>query len=63
MVIAIVGVFDDMFDSYGTAEECELLTICVERFVPTCVYILIKSLHVQGMSQTIKHHKGYIFGM
>jgi hypothetical protein len=46
MVIAIATIFDDMFDSYGTAEECELLTNCIERFVPTRVNIFVKSLHV-----------------
>ncbi|CAN6231561.1 unnamed protein product [Urochloa humidicola] len=32
MVIAIATIFDDMFDSYGTTEECELLTNCIERW-------------------------------
>ncbi|RLM79302.1 beta-sesquiphellandrene synthase-like [Panicum miliaceum] len=32
MMIAIIGIFDDMFDSYGTMEECELLTNCIERW-------------------------------
>jgi hypothetical protein len=36
MVIAIATIFDDMFDSYGTMEECELLTNCMERFVQAC---------------------------
>ncbi|TVU30135.1 hypothetical protein EJB05_21742, partial [Eragrostis curvula] len=31
MVIAIVGVFYDIYDSYGTAEDCELFTKCIER--------------------------------
>lgn len=35
MIIAIVTLLDDMFDSYGTPEECELLTNCIERFVFT----------------------------
>lgn len=32
MVIAIATIFDDIFDSYGTREECELFTKCIERF-------------------------------
>ncbi|KAL6640259.1 hypothetical protein ACP70R_022108 [Stipagrostis hirtigluma subsp. patula] len=32
MMIAIATIFDDMFDSYGTSEECELLTKCIERW-------------------------------
>ncbi|RCV06299.1 hypothetical protein SETIT_1G151900v2 [Setaria italica] len=32
MVISIATIFDDMFDSYGTVEECELLTNCIERW-------------------------------
>jgi len=35
MIIAIVTLLDDIFDSYGTLEECELLTNCIERFVLT----------------------------
>ena len=36
MVIAIATIFDDTFDSYGTMEECQLLTNCMERFVRAC---------------------------
>uniref|UniRef100_A0A0D9YRW4 Uncharacterized protein n=1 Tax=Oryza glumipatula TaxID=40148 RepID=A0A0D9YRW4_9ORYZ len=31
-VISIATIFDDTFDSYGTIEECELFTKCLERF-------------------------------
>ena len=33
MVIAIVTLLDDIYDSYATPEECEILTKCIERFV------------------------------
>ncbi|KAG2658293.1 hypothetical protein PVAP13_1KG250100 [Panicum virgatum] len=32
MMIAIIAIFDDIFDYYGTMEACELLTNCVERW-------------------------------
>nr|QLR06791.1 terpene synthase clade-III-ancestor [synthetic construct] len=31
-VIAIVTILDDIYDSYGTPEECELLTKCIESW-------------------------------
>ncbi|KAL6619823.1 hypothetical protein ACP70R_034962 [Stipagrostis hirtigluma subsp. patula] len=31
MIIAIVTLLDDIYDSYGTSEECELFTKCIER--------------------------------
>ena len=33
MIIAIVTLLDDIYDSYATPEECEILTKCIERFV------------------------------
>jgi hypothetical protein len=33
MVFSIVVLFDDIYDSYATPEECELFTKCIERFV------------------------------
>ncbi|TVU30124.1 hypothetical protein EJB05_21731 [Eragrostis curvula] len=35
MVIAIVTLFDDIYDSYGTAEECEIFTKCIESWDTT----------------------------
>jgi hypothetical protein len=32
MVIAIVTLLDDIFDSFATPQECEILTNCIERF-------------------------------
>lgn len=32
-VIAIVSLLDDTYDVYGTPQECELFTECIERFV------------------------------
>lgn len=34
MIIAIVTLLDDIYDSYGSPEECDILTNCIERFVP-----------------------------
>ncbi|GJM84974.1 hypothetical protein PR202_ga00696 [Eleusine coracana subsp. coracana] len=31
-VIAIATIFDDIYDSYGTSQECELFTKCIERW-------------------------------
>jgi hypothetical protein len=33
MIIAIATLLDDIYDSYATPEECEILTQCIERFV------------------------------
>jgi hypothetical protein len=33
MIIAIVTLLDDIYDSYATPEECELLNKCIQRFV------------------------------
>ena len=33
MIIAIVTLLDDIYDSYATPKECEMLTKCIERFV------------------------------
>jgi hypothetical protein len=32
-VLAIVSLLDDTYDVYGTSQECELFTKCIERFV------------------------------
>ena len=32
-VLAIVSLLDDTYDVYGTSEESELFTKCIERFV------------------------------
>ena len=32
-VLAIVSILDDTYDVYGTLQECELFTSCVERYV------------------------------
>jgi hypothetical protein len=32
-VMAIISIVDDIYDVYGTSEECELFTRCIERYV------------------------------
>ncbi|GJM84973.1 hypothetical protein PR202_ga00693 [Eleusine coracana subsp. coracana] len=32
MMLAIIALLDDIYDSYGTAEDCELFTKCMERY-------------------------------
>ena len=32
-VLAIVSLLDDTYDVYGTSQECELFTKCIERYV------------------------------
>ncbi|KAF8728862.1 hypothetical protein HU200_018151 [Digitaria exilis] len=34
-VLAIVSILDDTYDVYGTSQECELFTKCVERWDPS----------------------------
>jgi hypothetical protein len=33
MILSIVTLLDDTYDSYATPEECEIFTKCIERFV------------------------------
>lgn len=33
MVMATIVILDDIYDAYGTSEECELFTKCIEWFV------------------------------
>lgn len=42
MVIAIVTHLDDIYDIYGSTEECEVFTRCMERFVSS-IYIYLYS--------------------
>ncbi|KAG2650748.1 alpha-terpineol synthase, chloroplastic-like [Panicum virgatum] len=51
MVIAIATIFDDTFDSYGTMEECQLLTNCMERW---------DTKFADGLPECMKHALGKI---
>ncbi|OEL13124.1 Beta-sesquiphellandrene synthase [Dichanthelium oligosanthes] len=43
-VLAIVSILDDTYDVYGTLQECELFTKCIERFVFSSDRLKLKSL-------------------
>lgn len=36
MVFSTILILDDIYDVYGTSQQCELFTKCIERFVPSC---------------------------
>nr|CAB3463622.1 unnamed protein product [Digitaria exilis] len=40
MIIAIATIFDDIYDSYATPEECELFTKCIESWDGKAAYEL-----------------------
>jgi hypothetical protein len=46
MIIAIVTLLDDIYDSYATPEECELLTKCIQRFV---LLPFLKNIFILGL--------------
>ncbi|XP_062201538.1 alpha-terpineol synthase, chloroplastic-like isoform X2 [Phragmites australis] len=68
MVIAIITILDDMYDSYGTLEECELLTKCLERWdkkaahdLPECMKFALGKIldSYQTIEQELAHEEKY----
>ncbi|XP_062200557.1 alpha-terpineol synthase, chloroplastic-like [Phragmites australis] len=68
MVIAIITILDDMYDSYGTSEECELLTKCLERWdkkaahdLPECMKFALGKIldSYQTIEQELAHEEKY----
>ncbi|CAL4903312.1 unnamed protein product [Urochloa decumbens] len=60
MIIAIVTLLDDIYDSYATPEECELLTKCIESWdakaahdLPECMKFALGK--ILGSYQTIEN--------
>ncbi|XP_072148668.1 alpha-terpineol synthase, chloroplastic isoform X3 [Setaria viridis] len=46
MIIAIVTLLDDIYDSYGSPEECDILTNCIERWDPKAAYDLPECMRI-----------------
>ncbi|KAL6888556.1 hypothetical protein ACP4OV_009582 [Aristida adscensionis] len=46
LVMAIIGVMDDLYDVYATSEECELLTKCMESWDPKMAQDLPENLKI-----------------
>ncbi|KAF8667120.1 hypothetical protein HU200_053306 [Digitaria exilis] len=65
MIIAIVTLLDDIYDSYATPEECELLTKCIESWdakaahdPPECMkFALGKILHSFQAIENMLHQE------
>ncbi|CAN6331118.1 unnamed protein product [Urochloa humidicola] len=52
MIIAIVTLLDDIYDSYGSVEECDILTNCIESW---------DSKAAQGLPECMRFAVGKIF--
>ncbi|CAN6340312.1 unnamed protein product [Urochloa humidicola] len=52
MIIAIVTLLDDIYDSYGSVEECDILTNCIESW---------DSKATQGLPECMRFALGKIF--
>ena len=46
MIIAIVTLLDDIYDSYGSPKECDILTNCIERWDPKAAYDLPECMRI-----------------
>ncbi|KAK3154073.1 hypothetical protein QOZ80_2BG0185580 [Eleusine coracana subsp. coracana] len=67
-VIAIATIFDDIYDSYGTAQECDLFTKCIESWdlksandLPECMNFALRKIFdsYQTIENELAHTETY----